>query len=138
MINFRDNLPTARLADGFTRLGFRKWYERQLLSSHAHMLLALLSFFAMLASLEAFTASRGSDRMLDTLMALACGLITLWAMRRYLYLLMRAESVAHQANCSECGEYGRFHVLGEDRPARLTQVRCRKCEHRWVISDHDD
>jgi hypothetical protein len=28
------------LADGIRRVGFRKWYERELLSSHAHMALA--------------------------------------------------------------------------------------------------
>ena len=30
------------LAEGIRRFGFRKWYERELLSSHAHMLLAVL------------------------------------------------------------------------------------------------
>ncbi|TFY98798.1 hypothetical protein [Ramlibacter rhizophilus] len=125
----------TRLAEGVARHGFRKWYERQLLSSHGHMLLALLSFFAMLASVEAFAGGSGGERLLDALMGLACGAIALWALRRYLYLLMRAEALAHQANCAECGEYGRFQVTGEDRRARMTQVRCRRCDHPWVIAD---
>ncbi|MEJ7931321.1 hypothetical protein WG922_15200 [Ramlibacter sp. AN1015] len=133
-----DHYFGARLADGVTKHGFRKWYERQLLSSHAHMLLALLSFFAMLAGLEGFTDTTGAggERLVDLLLALACGAVALWAMRRYLYLLMRAEALAHQANCHECGEYGRFHVLSEDRPQRLTQVCCRRCDHRWTIADN--
>jgi hypothetical protein len=29
-----------KLAEGIRKHGFRKWYERELLQSHAHMLLA--------------------------------------------------------------------------------------------------
>lgn len=53
------------LAEGIRRFGFRKWYERELLSSHAHMLLALLSTIALLASFEGFQLS-GRDGKLRT------------------------------------------------------------------------
>ena len=36
------------LVQGIQDLGFRRWYERELLSSHAHMALALLATVAML------------------------------------------------------------------------------------------
>jgi predicted Zn finger-like uncharacterized protein len=47
--------------------------------------------------------------------------------------LLRAEGVANQASCGDCGTYGRFTVVAEDRSHNETQVRCRKCEHLWTI-----
>ncbi|MEY2802600.1 MAG: hypothetical protein RL513_2185, partial [Pseudomonadota bacterium] len=65
----RDNPFNARLPDGIARLGFRKWYERELLSSHAHMLLALLALFAMLAALEAFSEAQATEKLVDVALA---------------------------------------------------------------------
>ena len=126
-----------RLADGVRRLGFRKWYERELLSSHAHMVLAVLAVIAMLASFEAFGGGSPSEKLMDVLFVIACGAIGYWALRRYLFLLMRAELVANQAVCGQCGEYGRFDVVGENPRLAETQVCCRKCQFRWVINDGD-
>jgi hypothetical protein len=129
----RDNPFNSRLAQGVTRVGFRKWYERELLSSHAHLVLVLLGLFAMLAALEAFTEALPGEKLVDVALAVVSGVITLWALRRYLYLLMRAEYLAQQASCPLCKDYGRFQLVTEDRPARQTQVRCRKCAHDWTI-----
>jgi hypothetical protein len=38
------NHLNSRLYDGIRKVGFRKWYERELLSSHAHMVLAFLHY----------------------------------------------------------------------------------------------
>lgn len=127
----RDNPLNARLADGVRRVGFRKWYERELLSSHAHMVLAIFAVIGMLGSLEAMRGAPVSEQWLDLVMLVASGLIGFWALRRYLFLLMRAEEVANQAVCDDCGEYGRFSVE-DDRPPQ-TRVRCVKCSHRWII-----
>jgi hypothetical protein len=55
-------------------------------------------------------------------------------MRRYLFLLMRAEQTANQASCPDCGDYGRFHVVSQ-RPRDLElDVQCRKCSRGWAIS----
>lgn len=126
-----------RLADGVRRLGFRKWYERELLAGHAHMVLAVLAVIAMLASFEAFRGGSLSEKLLDVLFVIVCGGVGYWALRRYLFLLMRAEVVANQAVCGQCGEYGRFDVVGENPGMAQTQVCCRKCQFRWVISDGD-
>ena len=131
----RDNPFNARLPDGIARLGFRKWYERELLSSHAHMLLALLALFAMLAALEAFSEAQATEKLVDVALALVAGIVTLWALRRYLYLLMRAEFLANQANCPQCKAYARFELVSEDRPARLSHVRCRRCAQDWTIAE---
>ncbi len=119
------------LAAGVSRVGFRKWYERELLSGHAHMVLALLSVVALLASLEAL--SHMQNVTTNIVGAGLSGAIALWAARNYMTRLMRAEYVAHQATCAECGEYGRFEVVGDH--GHEAQVRCRKCGHRWLISE---
>lgn len=122
----------GRLIDTFKRIGFRKWYERQLLSSHAHMVLAFLSTIALVASMEAFRTAQGDTQMANVMYVLVCGAIGVWALRRYLFLLMRAESAANQASCPACGDYGRFQVLHQR--AEQLDVRCRKCSRDWVFS----
>lgn len=122
-----------RLAAGVRRLGFRKWYERELLASHAHLLLTLLSVIALLASLEMLDGASPGEKLLDALLALVSAAVALWALRRYLYLLMRAEDLANQATCAQCDAYGKLLVLGEDRPARLTRVQCKRCDNAWDI-----
>jgi len=122
-----------RLAEGVRRFGFRKWYERELLSSHAHLLLTLLCSIALIGMLEVFKGGTLEEKLLDVLLFIASGAIGLWSLRRYLYLLMHAEEVANQANCPACITYGRFDVIGEDRRQGHTEVRCRRCQRVWTI-----
>src|SRR3712207_1388011 len=96
----RDNLLNSRLADGVRKVGFRKWYERELLSSHAHMILAFVSVIALIGNMEAFREASVGEKLMDVLFVVVCAAVGLWALRRYLFLLMRAEEVANQANCS--------------------------------------
>jgi hypothetical protein len=130
----RENPLNAPLADGVRRVGFRKWYERELLSSHAHMVLAFLAVIALLGSFEAMRGATAGDQPLHVLGLLASAAIGIWALRRYLFLLMRAEEVANQANCADCGTYGRFRIVGENRDGQQTHVCCLKCQHNWTIS----
>ena len=130
----RQNPFNPHLADGVGRFGFRKWYERELLSSHAHMVLAFLSLVAVFASLEASRGAAFGDRLANTVYLLLSAAIGVWALRRYLFLLARAEVVANQAQCEDCGEYGRFKVVADHRAREETEVCCRKCQHQWVIS----
>jgi hypothetical protein len=124
------------LAEGIRRHGFRKWYERTLISSHVHLVLTVLCVIGMFAAFEVFDRAASTlDQLTDVVAILLCASIGLWALRRYLFLLMRAEATANQAVCPVCQSYGRFDVAAEP-PARddgpLT-VRCRKCSHRWPI-----
>jgi hypothetical protein len=125
--------PDDSSAERMGRLGFRKWYERELLSGHAYMVLSILSVVALMASMESFRDGP-SVRLENVLFAVVSGAIGLWALRRYLFLTMRAEAIAHQAVCSACGEYGRFGVVGQNPSRNETEVCCRKCTHRWVIN----
>lgn len=128
----RTNPLNAPLADGVRKVGFRKWYERELLSSHAHMALAVLAAVAMLGSLENMRGLPLAEQVGSVLSMLVSAGICYWAIRRYLFLLMRAEDVANQASCGDCGEYGRFTIV-DSRPPD-THVCCRKCAHQWTIS----
>lgn len=117
------------------RLGFRKWYERELLQSHANLVLLLLACLGLLGAAEAYTVRAPFlDQLQVVAAALASAAIGLLSLRRYLYLLNHAEYVANQADCSACGTYGRFELLG-DPPAGADRlhVRCRHCGHAWHI-----
>jgi hypothetical protein len=122
------------MAESFERIGFRKWYERQLLSSHAHMVLAFLSVIALIGSMEAFRTAQGDAQVMDVLFVVVCAGIGAWAMRRYVFLLMRAERAASQASCPDCGDYGRFLVVGHRPRLEEIDLRCRKCSRDWVFS----
>ncbi|MEO7391286.1 MAG: hypothetical protein ABIU58_03865 [Ramlibacter sp.] len=125
--------PRDSLAERMRRLGFRKWYERELLSGHAHMVLSILSVIALMASMEGFRDGP-AVHLENAVFVVACAGIGLWALRRYLFLMMRAEEIASQANCPNCGEYGRFGVVGDNRTRNETEVCCRKCAHKWAIN----
>ena len=124
----------GHFAESIRRIGFRKWYERQLLSSHAHMVLASLSVIALAGSMEAIRGSAGDALLANSLFVVVCAGIGLWALRRYLFLLMRAEETANQANCPGCGEYGRFRVVAHHPRHEQLDVRCSRCSHDWTIS----
>ena len=129
-----------RLVDGIRRHGFRKWYERELLQSHAHLALTFLCAIGLFAAFEAAAHyTSWTDRMVDALAILACGAIGVWAVRRYLYLLMHAEEMANQANCPQCQAYGQLQLQDpQDRrhPDRqLVPVCCKRCGFRWNLED---
>jgi hypothetical protein len=136
-MNHRNPFNPA-LADGIQRFGFRKWYERELLTSHAHMVLALLSSVAMIASFEAFAGGTWGEKLMDTAFVLLSAAIALWALRRYLYLLMHAETLANQASCGQCHTYGLLLLdSGAARQVpRLVPVCCKRCGFRWNLEDH--
>lgn len=116
------------------RLGFRKWYERELLQSHANLVLLLLASLGLLGSAEAYSKSAPlPDQLQVAAAALASAVIGLWSLRRYLYLLNHAEYVANQAECEQCGTYARWDLIGEGAQDSGMQVRCRHCSHQWRI-----
>jgi hypothetical protein len=133
----RDPPLYSRFSQGVAKRGFRKWYERELLTGHAHLVLLLLSAIGMIGSFEAFKDASVSEKIVNVVFVLVCAAVGLWAMRRYLFLLMRAEELANQASCPACGEYGRFTVVADRCNGRETVVCCRNCAHKWPISQSD-
>ena len=117
--------------------GFRRWYERQLVESHAYLVTGLLSLVMMAIALETieFRASLANALALVAV-AGGGGALTLFAWRQFHQLLSQAEALAGQAVCAQCRTYGRFEVLdAHDSSEALTGrsfcVRCRNCSHEW-------
>jgi predicted Zn finger-like uncharacterized protein len=124
-----------RLAEGIRKHGFRKWYERELLQSHAHLVLCFLCVIGFFAAFEAAWRLDGGLSRLGNLGAgLLCAATGLWALRRYLQLLHTAERAANQADCPHCQAYGRLELLQSDATGNEVRVRCRGCGHAWHIS----
>lgn len=121
------------LADGIRKHGFRKWYERELLRGHAHL---VLTFFCVIGIFGAFGGATRpwSDRPFDAAAIVLCTTAGVWALRRYLGLLTCAEAVASQAECRQCRTYGRLDLLQSDAAGTEIKVRCRQCGHGWRIS----
>jgi hypothetical protein len=126
-----------RLDDALRERGFRRWYERQLIESHAYLVTGILSLIMMAIALETM-AFRESIANALALVAIAGGggWLCIFAWGRFRGLLSNAEALAEQAVCSQCKTYGRFEVIeAHDSEHALTgralTVRCRKCDHRW-------
>jgi hypothetical protein len=125
-----------KLAVGIRKLGFRKWYERELLQGHAHMVLCFLCVIGLFAAFEGGSRNDPLGAQLGNLLTiLVCAGTGLWALRRYLFLLGHAEAVANQADCPQCGTYGRLDLLHSDASGDEVRVKCRKCGREWEISD---
>ena len=128
-----------RLVDGIRTVGFRKWYQGELTRSHLSLVMLLLCGIGALVTLE--LASRQapmSDRIGNLVLLLACAGIGMVALRRYLFLLMRAEQAAREAVCPKCAAYGRLDLAGDGPQQQRTEVRCRSCRAVWSMSDSGD
>jgi hypothetical protein len=125
-----------KLADSIRKHGFRKWYERELLQSHAHLVLTFLCMIGLFAAFEALGDKRSwADQAIDIGAIGLCAAIGVWALRRYLYFLSHAEATANQADCPDCKAYGSFNVESENAQEQSLVVCCRKCQHRWTICE---
>lgn len=128
------------IANGIRSKGFRKWYERELIRSHSHLLLLVFCALAVVGGLEALFGGAGAQRLVVAAALLAAVGIGAWALRRYLFFLMRAEHIANQAVCATCQAYGHWQIEREAAQAQANgatgtriDVCCRRCGHRWPI-----
>jgi ABC-type nickel/cobalt efflux system permease component RcnA len=121
------------LGDGIRKFGFRKWYERVLIRSHLYLLMAILCTVGLLSVFEVFSRANAADRAFDLMALLLFGIVGALSLRRYVYLLMHAENTANQAICPSCESYGYLQINHED--THRLHVRCKRCQHRWPISD---
>lgn len=126
------------IANSIRERGFRKWYERELVAGHGHLVLLVLATLALLGALEVYSDTHGEDRLVMAGTFALAGVVGVWSMRRYLFHLMRAETLANQAVCPACKTYARWQIEAEDpgsqdRPPALL-VRCRDCGERWQIN----
>lgn len=138
-------IPQRDIGEQIRRRGFRRWYERQLVESHAYLVTAFLSLILLLAGYEAMGELRGSPLYYAAIVAIAAAAGTLmWvSWQRFNALLARAELFANGAACPRCQRWGAFEVLATEavaaddppeagRPHWL-RVRCRHCGEQWRI-----
>ena len=117
------------------KLGFRRWYERQLTEAFAWLITCLLCAVVIAAGIESVWERLMTWRGLAMLaFVYVVGMILWYALQRFLKLLTRAERVASRSTCEQCGVNGRYEVLNE---TAAMQVRCRKCAHEWTIGEAD-
>lgn len=127
------------------RLGFRRWYERQLLASHGYLVVAFLALIVLLAGIEAMDLLRRSlgFYLLLAVAAAAAGTLMFIAWRRFNVLLARAERFAEGAECPRCKTWGKFRVIAAESSAaddppeagrpHWVRVRCNACSEHWRL-----
>jgi hypothetical protein len=119
-------------AGAIGKLGFRRWYERELLLAHAWLAACILAAFGALAEIEQLSLrGMGIEALLPLVVAFAAGLAAWYALSRYLSMLLRAQALAQRSTCPQCGTYGRYRLLGAT--PRAMRVGCRECEKEWTI-----
>ena len=138
--------PTASIQ----KLGFRRWYERQLIDCHAALVTCFLSGLLAAALMEQVNLRDfGWGPFMTLMVILACGVVGWFAWRRYITVLQRAERYGERSNCPSCHDYGRFVVEAtglDQHPDAAAQavaplesawlrVRCRKCATVWRMPD---
>ncbi len=133
------------VGDDIRRRGFRRWYERQLIESHAYLVTAFLALVLLLAGFEAMGALRGSPLYYAAIVGIsaAAGTVTWVAWQRFQVLLARAELFAGSAGCPRCQAWGSFEVLAAEESAaddppeagrpHWLRVRCRRCGEQWRL-----
>ena len=135
------------LSEGIRRVGFRRWYERQLIESHIYLVSWFLCLIMVLACLEGFSFRAPGWDPVWRLAAMIVGTaLSLWSIRRYFAELGIAERAAKRSTCAQCASYGLLEVVGEKEiscraawgeraePASPpVAVRCRKCGNEWII-----
>jgi ribosomal protein S27E len=138
--------PTASIR----KYGFRKWYERQLIGSHAALVTCLLCGLTLAALIEQVSLIK-LDMTSLSLLGVALGAIVLGGIswRHYITVLERAERYGESSTCPECKTYARFEILatGLDEvpgPAAASvapleaawlRVRCRTCGAAWRMPE---
>lgn len=129
------------------KLGFRRWYERELIEGHAYLVTGFLSFILIAVFLEEidWRGSFGHVAYMLAVIVIGIAACTI-AVRRYGFLLARAERLGGQSSCTRCGAYGVLQVLAAGDETRSPgflamsdnawiRVRCRKCGHEWRMDN---
>jgi len=117
-------------ADSIGRIGFSRWYERQLIEGHAWLVTGFLCMIAIAACVEELSFRGSFVRLLAYVgMVFAAGGIGIYGLQRYQRIMVQAESLGEHATCAGCGAYARFKMISAHA------VRCRKCAHEWRLID---
>ena len=132
------------------RLGFRKWYERELIKCHAALVTCFLSGLTVAALLEQVQVTELGWKPLAALLVVFCAIAVGWmSWRSYITILERAERYGQRSRCPSCAAYARFKVIAtgldpEPGPtaeavapleAAWLRVQCNKCGTSWRMPE---
>jgi hypothetical protein len=132
------------------KLGFRRWYERQLIVCHAALVTCLLCGLVAAAMLEQVNFREFGWQPAGMLAVIVSALALCFiSWRSYITVLQRAELYGQRSNCPSCNAYGRFKVLatGMDAEPGVTatavaplqaawlRVECRMCATTWRMPE---
>lgn len=125
----------ATFAQTVRRIGFRKWYERQLIDGHLSLVTCVLCMVLVAALLEDLSFREGIGKaMIELAIVFGSGILAWLAWQRYQVTMARAEYFGEQSVCEACKTYARFEVVGEAADGnQWLRVRCRKCGHDWTL-----
>jgi hypothetical protein len=138
----------ANPASRIQLLGFRRWYERTLIESHAYLVTCFLGMILIATSFEFGQHGVVSWQGLTRIVLGFCGAgLCAFTLLRYRQLMIVAEMLAEKATCPSCDRYAAFEVTAHGprspeeaahhavRPDEYPwmRVRCRKCEHIWTV-----
>lgn len=132
------------------KLGFRRWYERELIKCHGALVTCFLCGILVAAMVEHVTFREFGWRPFSSLLLMVAAVVLGWASwRSYITILTRAEFYGERSNCPSCGAYGAFNVIStgmDPEPGRVAEtvaplpaawmrVECRKCGTGWRMPD---
>jgi len=138
------------IASRIGAMGFRKWYERQLIDSHLALTTCFLSGITVAACLEEVRLVELNVKSLSLLAIVFSAVALSWySWRRYITVLQRAEAYGDRSTCPACTTYGRFEIIAAGHvaegpyldpqasplPYPWLRVRCRKCGTVWRLPD---
>jgi len=135
-------------AEGISKFGFRRWYERQLIEGHMYFVTCFLCLMVIAVCLEQIDWRGSAVWVVFMLVVIvAGGWLCVISLRWYNFLLARAECLGAQSNCAQCGVYGVLKVIegsGDDDPepgleaaanGAWLRVQCKKCGNKWIMQD---
>jgi hypothetical protein len=122
---------SAEPARSIEKLGFKRWYERQLMESHAWLVTCILCALAVAATLEVTGFRLTSFGGLVGLgFVYLAGLVCWHSLKRYRAIMAQAERLSEQSTCKACRAYAAFSIIAQQ--PRMS-VRCLKCANEWTF-----
>lgn len=124
-------------AERIQKVGFKRWYERTLIESHAYFVTAFLGMIVTLAGIELIGQHEAaSPVLLGFVAAIAGAVLVTFGAHRYYRILMVAEGYGDRATCAQCNTYASFNVIAvgdEAADSVWLRVKCRKCSNEWIM-----
>lgn len=132
------------------KLGFRRWYERELIKSHAALVTCFLCGLLIAVLMEQVNVREFGWRPLSFAAIIFLAGVLGWASwRSYITILQRAEFYGERSTCPKCAAYGRFNVVDtglDSIPGRAAEavapleaawmrVQCRMCGTVWRMPE---